>query len=228
MGLLSTKKPTGGLLGSGLPPELGIADYALALLAGGVGGAAGLALDNRIQKRRYSQSAPMLDELNAAFAPQSTGGGPMGPGLDGSPVGSRSKAQPPSYSTLAPLLLRARQAGVDTSPYEGVLKGMTEEADRQQPTLYNTRRGIVALDRGGANPRTVYDIPEDPRDPPSGWEVVNGHLQPIKGGPADPDYIAKISGVRRDAVVSRPTPSRARAGGGSGGSTGLPPGYVPK
>lgn len=48
--------------------------------------------------------------------------------------------------------------------------------------------------------------------PTFGWEVgPGGNLQPRKGGPADPDYIARTAGVRRDAIVSRPTPSHARA-----------------
>jgi hypothetical protein len=41
--------------------------------------------------------------------------------------------------------------------------------------------------------------------------------RPIPGGRYDPEYIAEVAGVRRNAITSQPMPSRARAGGGGRG-----------
>lgn len=68
-------------------------------------------------------------------------------------------------------------------------------------------------------------IPQKAPTAPSGYawaDPDNKALRYIQGGPGDPNVIGTVAGVRRDAVVSRPTPSRARASGGSAASN-LPP-----
>ncbi len=92
--------------------------------------------------------------------------------------------------------------------------------------------GVVRLTPDGPQPYELL-VPEPPKGETvsPGWVVQpDGTWAPKKGGPYDPDYIARASGVRREAIVSRPLPQRARAssGGGGGGYSGLPPGYGPK
>jgi hypothetical protein len=76
----------------------------------------------------------------------------------------------------------------------------------------------------------VTDLIEMYKQPnaPSGYQWgEDGGLAFIPGGPADPAQVGQISGSRRDAVVSRPMPTRARpAASGGGGSSGLPPGFT--
>lgn len=89
--------------------------------------------------------------------------------------------------------------------------------DSKKPVEWET----IEADDGiySVNPRTQESrkLQDVQRRAPSGWEWVDGDLRPIQGGPYDPAYIGQAAGVRRDAVVSRPLPSRARAGGGGGG-----------
>ncbi len=69
--------------------------------------------------------------------------------------------------------------------------------------------------------------PEAPRAP-SGFEFADdGTLRPIKGGPGDPEYIGRTSGVRREAVTARPMP-RAAGGGGAPkpNKSAPPPGFT--
>lgn len=71
-------------------------------------------------------------------------------------------------------------------------------------------------------------IPQKAPTAPSGYtwaDPNNTALKYIQGGPGDPSVIGTAAGVRREAVVSRPTPSRPRAGGGSNMS-GVPSGFV--
>lgn len=71
------------------------------------------------------------------------------------------------------------------------------------------------------------DEPDMPRAP-SGFEFADdGTLRPIKGGPGDPEYIGRTSGVRREAVTARPMP-RAAGGGGAArpNKSAPPPGFT--
>lgn len=71
------------------------------------------------------------------------------------------------------------------------------------------------------------DEAEAPRAP-SGFEFADdGTLRPIRGGPGDPEYIGRTSGVRREAVTARPMP-RAAGGGGAPkpNKSAPPPGFT--
>lgn len=131
----------------------------------------------------------------------------------------------------------ARQAGAtpeeeeevlrafDTDP-RGYLEALAAQAERE---LKVVGRSVVDM-TDPANVREVYTAPgSDPRAP-AGYEFgADGELRYIPGGPADPAVIGRTSGARRDAVVSRPMPSRARSGGGGGGgraSDEPPPGFT--
>lgn len=87
--------------------------------------------------------------------------------------------------------------------------------------------GVVAV-----NPHTLESkqIVQGQRSAPAGYDYgQDGKLRAIPGGPADPSVIGAQAGVRRSAVVSRPMPSRGRAGGSGGGGRSvpaLPPGFV--
>jgi len=89
---------------------------------------------------------------------------------------------------------------------------------REPDVDYVTRpEGLYRIDKKANKAEMVQEFE---RSAPSGWEWDGEKLAPIPGGPYDPNYIGQAAGVRRDAVVSRPTPSRARSGGGGGGSRG--------
>lgn len=61
---------------------------------------------------------------------------------------------------------------------------------------------------------------DTPKTAPSGYRFnENDGLEFIPGGPADPATIATTSGVRREAVTSRPMPKTGGGGRGGGGQS---------
>lgn len=94
--------------------------------------------------------------------------------------------------------------------------------EANQPTYQRGEDGFYEM-RQGVAPRLVTKFPEKERPVSPGWqENPDGTWSPIKNGPYDPDYIAKTSGIRREAIVDRPMPSRPRSGGGVAASPGVP------
>ena len=256
MGLLSSpNQQVGGLLGAA--PNLDWKDYGLALLVGGVKGAAGLALDNREQKRRMAQLGPIADQLMAAFQPQATfsqtpdqapqgmmqapvaseQGGMLsrplqaGPGFQGTPT-MGSKPATPDLAQLAPLLLQAQASGMNTSPITGLLGSMADERQANKPTIFNTAKGLLSVPHDGGTPEVLWEAPVNNREGLSpGYEWADdAHTmqRPIKGGPYDLGTIENQATTRRKVLLHNPTPSRARAAASGGDSTVLPPGYRAK
>lgn len=85
----------------------------------------------------------------------------------------------------------------------------------------------ATIDAGIARSQTIaqYLKGNTPNDPPSGYRwAPDGITQSyIRGGPADPEVIARQAGVRRDVIVRNPIPSRSHASGA--GATGVPAGF---
>jgi len=91
--------------------------------------------------------------------------------------------------------------------------------------VVSNSRGIYEVEDGQVN--ALQEFPEEP-DVSPGWQALpDGTWAPIKNGPYDPEYIAKVGGVRRDAVVSRPMPRAAGGGRGGGGLPPPPSGWAP-
>lgn len=171
----------------------------------------------------------------------------QGPGVDGAPV-SGPLPPPPAppqpaggmsinNPMLPALAMFAKNHGIDLGQAIDVMKAQQPHYQQASDgSFYNPTDPAMAT-RRLAKPDRVNDTILDYNDPknwnrpiaaappqPSfGWEVSpTGALQPKKGGPADPAYIAQTTGVRRDAIVARPMPSKAK---GHPGFSGLPPGY---
>lgn len=98
--------------------------------------------------------------------------------------------------------------------------------EANQPTYDITSRGIYE-NRRGQRPTLVEKFPEKERPTPEG--AIRDETGRLVEDPGYFDFIAKTAGIRRDAVVDRPMPSRARAGGGrsaGGAPGGLPAGFT--
>lgn len=76
----------------------------------------------------------------------------------------------------------------------------------------------------GGESRLVQKYEPEPEKLNFGWtrDPQTGRLRPELDGPADPGYIARTAGVRRDAVVSRPMPRQGGGGRGTGAGGGAP------
>ncbi|MES3028485.1 MAG: hypothetical protein V4820_11605 [Pseudomonadota bacterium] len=102
---------------------------------------------------------------------------------------------------------------------------------KQEPTVVKGKDGIYERSEEGDWKR-VAEFPEDERPAPMGM-VRNADTGALEWEPGYVEAQGQLSGTRREAVVSRPMPTRARAGGGGGrgssggGMSGLPPGFVP-
>lgn len=124
----------------------------------------------------------------------------------------------PTLREALPALLKAQAAGLDISGHIELLK-----AARPDLKYFNTSDAIVGVDPATNSAMPLYrDAPKAPTAP-IGYRWVGDTLVAIPGGPADPKTVGALSGVRRDAVISRPTPSRARIGAGG---MKLPAGFV--
>lgn len=112
----------------------------------------------------------------------------------------------------------------ETDP-DSIAKAWVESQRPKKRESYKGEDGIYEKNDDG-----VWEkVKSLPRAAPQGWEwSAEGALKPTKDGPYDPDYIARVSGVRREAIVQRPMPRAGRSGGGGGGrggATGLPAGF---
>jgi hypothetical protein len=95
-----------------------------------------------------------------------------------------------------------------------MIKDRTPEYVEGPGGIYEVRSG---------ESRLVQKYDPEPEKYNFGWmRGPDGRLVPVPGGPADPDYIAKTAGVRRDAVTSRPMPRTGGGGGGGGGGGSMP------
>lgn len=126
------------------------------------------------------------------------------------------------FKVLAPALIQQGNYGA--------LAGLVPQEEK--PQIVEGPDGIYAVSASGES-KKLQDYPAKPEPMNFGWtRGPDGQLAPLPGGPADPNYIAKTTGVRRDAIVARPMPRAARSSGGGGGGgsgfTGLPPGYRPR
>lgn len=151
--------------------------------------------------RERQRQQQYMDRLRSDIAPLD---GPEGSGT------GRARTQ----DEVRDALMFAATNGIDT-------RGMAQVYDQLSPQeqFFNTRRGVVGV-RSGGDPRTVFDVPDDP-EPTQGSIPSGMRLTPDGGLEWMPGYVnaqGEVTGIRRDAVVARPTPSRARASGGGGAS----------
>lgn len=186
-GLLSQKRPSGGLLGDA-PQGAKAIDYGLALIAGGLRGVAGMALDDRAQRQNYERLAPIAAEMGGLFKPQSqVSQGAMGPGLDGLPTGrsipqDQRRSGLPSIAAAAPILARAQRMGINVAPYLELLKAGQPEMDVVNGVAYD-KRGVRPGERIGVNLQNVNGFQVDQQDPTN----ANRFVPQIKDG-AEPLY----------------------------------------
>jgi hypothetical protein len=145
---------------------------------------------------------------------------PKGPGLDGEPVAPAAAPSPkvPTLQDALPWIMQGIQMGDPrAAEYLSAIKG----AQPPGKTALNTSQGPREYDPATGGYRILEDFPDKPAPAPSGWRWNGDKLEYIPNGPADPKYIGQTAGIRREAVVSRPTPSRAKAGGSA--AAGVPP-----
>lgn len=130
-------------------------------------------------------------DITSAFGPQAD---------------SAAAAKGPNFRDMLPLLTEGALQG-----YDGA-KGIATMAHQAEgDTASRIVEGPDGIYRVGPDGAPVK-IQSYPAPSPNGYRRrADGGLEFIPGGPADPRVIGSQAGVRRDAVVSRPTPSRARA-----------------
>lgn len=124
----------------------------------------------------------------------------------------------PHLSDVSPEMI----AGFDPTDeaIDATLASVMSAKDALARKVFQTRQGdVVAVSEMGGEPEVLYDG-EAPA--PAGYKWSGDVLEPIPGGPADPATIGRIAGTRREAVTSRPMPSRARVKGKGGGGGGKP------
>lgn len=131
--------------------------------------------------------------------------------------GGRSLQDPGAREELMQLVAQ----GFDPS-------GMAAASKIGAPDLQVLQYGRGAYDvYDKANDKIVRSQAATPEAPiaPSGMEVVDGRLQ---WRPGYVDSVGQLTGIKREAVTSRPMPSRARGGGGklAGGAAKLPSGFI--
>jgi hypothetical protein len=130
----------------------------------------------------------------------------------------------PTLKEALPDLLPAIVSGNARALHAANLLGQLEPG---APRIIEGPDGIYSVPEGGT-PSRIMAYPEKRSAPSPGWRLAADGVswEPIPNGPYDPAYIAKTSGVRRDAIVKRPMPQKPRAA--HPGYSGLPPGYQPK
>jgi hypothetical protein len=136
------------------------------------------------------------DDISAAFAPRSE-------------MAQRSGI--PSMQDALPVLLRGAMSG---DPAANEVASLLRSAQPDKGQFIEGPDGIY--ERGAEGWTLSKPYPNKGATVSPGWELGpdGKSWQPIKNGPYDPDYIARTTGVRRDAVVSRPmprAPSRGKA-----------------
>lgn len=215
--------------------------------------------DNFLMAQKQLDARRKKAEDDAAFAELSGmfgGGAQPAPVLaagqgDDTLAGGTGAARPTGWSVMdGPANLTGAGAGGAGNP--GEMGGMTPEMRNRLLNYYSRTKDVGGLlklwqmdqptyDAGpdgyyemrpGQAPKLVSKFAEKPRDAPSGyrWAKDGSGLEAIPGGPGDPKVIDLLAGLRREAIVSRPTAARPRGGGGrasSAGATGLPPGFTP-
>jgi hypothetical protein len=171
----------------------------------------------------FAAAIPGLLGGNAALAV----GGPamQGPGVDGAPVAPPATGQATQPPASMPDIARRflpYMVNPETAPMASSMVGMMKLMEPEKPSYIEGPDGIYAIDRSGASKR-VQAYPEKAPAVSPGWTALpDGSWAPVKNGPYDPDYIAKTSGLRRDAIVQRPMP-RVGGGGRGGGGASAPP-----
>lgn len=142
-------------------------------------------------------------------------------GAEGAPTLAQVTARPPPKTpSLRDGGIRAQlMALYGEMPDEvGFATKMMKDAEPEPDRVVEGPDGIYTISGGKAS--KIQDYPDRPNttpgqvNPQTGrWEWAPGYLESQ----------ASLAGVRRDAVVSRPTPSRARApSGGRGQSSSAP------
>lgn len=150
--------------------------------------------------------------------------GGIGPGMDGAPMGAAQRPglfggqranAPMSMQDAAPILAQ----GFGKVPNIGDLASLLKAAQPDPARYIEGPDGIYEV--GPQGPKLVKSYPAKPNTTP-------GQINPATGQwEWAPGYLgsqASLAGVRRDAIVNRPTPSRARAGGVRGAAP-PPPGW---
>lgn len=122
---------------------------------------------------------------------------------------------------LAGLRQEQRQRGVDEqSRLKAEQDRLNAEQERNRMQYFNTRGGVVGVDRRGQS-QMVYQAPEEPIDTMGGIPV--GMQRTAEGGLEwSPGYIEaqeSLGRTRRRVTIDNPIPSRARASSGGGGSS---------
>lgn len=142
---------------------------------------------------------PTRDEINMPGVASMSGGVDLGaPVKQPTPMGLDN----PQLPALA---LAAKRAGLDLSSYIDILKANKPA----EPKVIEGPDGIYREDGKGGFVKVQPYAPTVS----AGWrqKADGSGWEPVPGGPADPSYIARTSGVRRDAVTSRPMPRASKA-----------------
>jgi hypothetical protein len=118
-------------------------------VAGGISGGpvgytrqyeADLAAQQKEQEQKAAVQA-LLDQMRPRQA------SPMGPGIDGAPMGNSAKT--PGLTGLLPALTQAQASGVDVRPYAQLL----EMAEPPKEQVFNTGNGYIGVVKPGQNPQ---------------------------------------------------------------------------
>lgn len=244
MGLLdSAKQKMGGLLGGGGADNPKLWQYLDQIILGGD-------IQNTQQAQRARQA---LDEVAKAYEGAQSFGQPQtmpSAGLMQSPraveqgglLSRQLQADPtlqttptfgqtqrPDMATLAPLLAKAAAQGAPIAPYLNINEAEAKERAASEPQVMNTGQAIVSYDPTKRDVSTLYTDPVRGPTAPAGYRFSDGGgLEPIPGGPADLGTIEQKTRARRNDLLKRPPPIRARPKAtGAVSYTGLPAGYAP-
>lgn len=227
MGLLSSKASMAGLLG-GSAANPGLMQYIDNLFLGGAIGdtqqahRARQAVGELAKAFEGSQSFGQPQEMASRgllAAPRATEQGGLlsrqlqaDPALQATPTFGQTER--PDMATLAPLLAKAAAEGAPIAPYLNISEAEAQERAANEPKVMNTGQAIVSYDPSQRNVSTLYTDPVRGPTAPAGYRFgQGGELEPIPGGPADLQTIEGKTVARRNDLLKRPTPSRARAGG---------------
>lgn len=242
MGLLSTKPQGGGLLGGGQqvnPTLLRYLDHFL--------------LGDGIQSTKDEQRARLAAaELAKAFegAPSfgqqqtmpSTGllasprateqNGLLSRSLQADPALQTTptfgQMQRPDMESIAPVMAKAAADGVNINPYLGINEATARDRAEREPKVLNTGQSLQSYDPTTRQLSELYSDPVRGPSAPAGYRFgAGGNLEPIPGGPADLVTIDEKTKARRNDLLRRPPPVRARPKAPGATWSALPAGYAP-
>lgn len=112
---------------------------------------------------------------------------------------------------MAQILLDPASSGIGRMLVE---RAFQPPAERYETQLDDQGRPVAQVSSTSGRMVPIPSNPYEPKAPPAGWQMVDGGMEPIPGGPADPGYIDQTRAPQqlspRDKAFASLTPELQR------------------